>query len=228
MKTALLTGISSDIGQAIAKALADHGWKVVGLYHQTKPAVADRVYQVDLSNLEATKRAAEQLTSELSGIDAFIHVASIWHNEDRALANETLSSFTSEQVIATMNVGVTSAMILCNQLLPMMKDGTIIGISGTFSDGAAGWLPYYTSKRALEDFLVGLSQDVPRLSVFGVSPADTATTPYKTFYPEYIEEAQSPAEIAKLILELLSGNSEFTSGEIIELRQGHATKGFHK
>lgn len=124
-----------------------------------------------------------------------------------------------------MNVGVTSAMVLCNRLLPLMNGGTVVGISGTFTDGAAGWLPYYTCKRALEDFLVGLSQDTPGVKVFGISPADTATQPYKQFYPEYIDEAQSPDAIADLVSVLLSGNTSFASGDIIELRQGKIKKG---
>lgn len=61
MKTALLTGISSDIGQAIAKSLSKQGWRIVGLYHEARPAITDTAYQVNLSNLTTTRTAAEQL-----------------------------------------------------------------------------------------------------------------------------------------------------------------------
>lgn len=227
-KTVVITGISSDIGQAVAGLLSEQGWQVIGIYHDTKPAIADRTYQVDLSDLKATQTTAGQLAKSYPQINAFVHIAGIWHDEVTALADKKLSEFTPEQIISTMNVGVTSAMILCNQLLSIIKDGTIVGISGTFSGEAAGWLPYYTSKRALEDFLVGLSQDAPDVNVFGISPADTTTEPYKKFYPEYIDEAQPPDAVAKLVLELLDGSSEFTSGNIIELRQGRTTEGFHQ
>lgn len=229
-KTAILTGISSDIGQAIAKALSAQGWRIIGLYHKTKPTIADEFYQIDLGDPAATKTIAEKLAKDLPQLDALIHVAGIWHDKDSVLADKKLSDFTPGQIISTMNVGITSLMLLCNRLLPIMKDGTVIGISGTFSDvsgGAAGWLPYYTSKRALEDFLVGLSQDMPAIKVFGISPSDTATTPYEKFYPEYAKDAQSPDVIADLVVKLISDDNEFKSGEIIEVREGKAKEGYH-
>src|SRR5205085_1434308 len=107
------------------------------------------------------------------------------------------------RVASSINVALTSAMVLVAKLLPNMRNGTVIGISGTFADGAAGWLPYYVSKRALEDFLVGLSQDTTDCKVHGISPADTATSAFQRFYPQHYAEAQSVGLVAKLIEELL-------------------------
>lgn len=227
MRTAILTGPSSGIGGAIAKTLLAQGWQVVGLTHKSKSDSEIKTYEIDLSDLVATAKLGEQLAEDLPRIDAFIHIAGIWHNKDESLADKQLVNFTPEQIIATMNVGVTSAMVLCNTLLPNMPDGTVIGVSGTFSDGGAGWLPYYTSKRALEDFLVGLSQDYRNIRVFGISPSDTATPAYQKFYPQYAAEAQSPDVIAELVANLLTGQAEFKSGDVIEVRDGKAKEGYH-
>lgn len=228
MKAVLITGVSSGIGNAIANKLIAQGWQVVGLYHQSKPtAQLAKTYEVDLSDLATTAELSKQIAKELSHIDAFIHAAGIWHNENESLADRQLAKFTSEQIIASMNVGVTSAMVLCGALLPNMKAGTVLGISGTFSDGGAGWLPYYASKRALEDFLVGLSQDYKDVNVFGISPADTATPAYQKFYPQYAAEAQSPEAIAEVVVKLLAGQTDFKSGDIIEVRDGRMKKGYH-
>lgn len=228
MKTAILTAPSSGIGSAIAKTLLAQGWQVVSLTHKAKPSPKlTETYEIDLSDLAATVELGKQLATHFPHIDAFIHAAGIWHDDHESLADKQLANFTPEQITATMNVGVTSAMLLCNALLPNMQDSTAIGISGTFSDGGAGWLPYYTSKRALEDFLIGLSQDQPNLRAFGISPADTVTPAYAKFYPQYLSEAQSPEVIAGLVLELLDGSTEYKSGDIIEIRKGKTRLAFH-
>lgn len=228
MKTAIITGPSSGIGGAIIKALTAQGWRVIGLTHKSKlDSETTKTYEIDLADLAATNKLGKQLVKDFSRIDAFIHAAGIWHDDNESLADKQLASFTPEQIISSMNVGVTSAMVLCTVLLPSMKEGTVIGISGTFSDGGAGWLPYYTSKRALEDFLVGLSQDYKDVQVFGISPADTATPAYQKFYPQYAAEAQAPDAVAELVANLLSGQTDFKSGDVIEVRDGEVKKGYH-
>lgn len=223
--TAIITGSSSGIGQAVADGLEAKGWRVVRLTRHSQPA-AD-THPIDLNDLAATATLGEKLAGELKHLDAFIHIAGIWHDEHGVLADKQLAAFSAEQISATMNVGVTAAMVLGGKLLPKLKGGTFIGVSGTFSDGAAGWLPYYTSKRALEDFLVGLAQDYADVAVFGISPADTATPAYKKYYPQYAAEAQPPTAVSELIEKLLTKNSAFKSGDIVELRQGKTREAFH-
>lgn len=216
-KTAFITGGTSGIGKATVKILKDNGWQVIAPTHQ----------ELNLNDLSELGKYANKIASNLEHLDAFIHIAGVWHNQDEALADKVFGSYNSNQIIEAMNVGVTSAMVLMNAFRPIMKNSTVIGISGTFNSGAKGWVPYFTSKRALEDFLVGLNQDEIDLKVYGISPADTATEAYKKFYPEYFNEAQSPSEIAKLILSLLNNDSDFSSGDIIELREGKTRIAFH-
>lgn len=220
MRNAVITGVSSDIGQAVSKKLEERGWKITGLSHDN----------LDLTDLKAVANTGNKLHSKFKEVSALIHIAGIWHDKDAVLADKKLEQFKSLQIIETMDVGVTSFMVLVAKLLPKMTSGgTVIGISGTFSEGGAGWLPYYTSKRALEDFLVGLSQDyVDGPKVYGISPADTATLAFKKFYPEYVAEAQPPSVIADLAVRLVEGGTNYKSGDIIEIRSGKDVLGFHK
>jgi NAD(P)-dependent dehydrogenase (short-subunit alcohol dehydrogenase family) len=157
-----------------------------------------------------------------------IHVAGIWH-DDQAAFRKDLEDYSDAQIADAMNVGLTGFMILLSRLLPKMpRDSTIIGVSGTFADGASGWLPYYTSKRGLEDMLVGLSQDYPNgPQVFGVSPADTATKAYEKFFPQYVDEAQPADVVAKEVSRLLA-KPDVVTGTIIELRDSKTRPGFHR
>jgi NAD(P)-dependent dehydrogenase (short-subunit alcohol dehydrogenase family) len=216
-KTAFITGASSGIGKAVTDLLKVNDWEIIG---PTRT-------ELDLSDLAAVSTYAEKLKSQSSQIDAFIHLAGIWHDAHHVLAGKQLSEFTLEQISTTLNVTITSTMMLVAALLPRMREGTVIGDSGTFEDGGAGWLPYYTSKRALEDFLVGPSQDVPAVKVYGISLSDTATEAYAKFYPQYIDQSQPPQAVAALVLQLLTGDHPYTSGDIIVLKQSQPRVAFH-
>lgn len=163
-------------------------------------------------------------------IDALIHGAGIWHDANQALASRDLEDFSPTQIADTMNVGVTGFMIIAAVLLPRLaKDGVVIGVSGTFESGASGWLPYYTSKRALEDFLVGLAHDYPTgPRIFGVSPSDTATEAYHKFFPEDAATAQSPEAVADLVAKLADDELMYRSGEIIKIKVAKHASGYHR
>lgn len=87
----------------------------------------------------------------------------------------------------------------------MPSGSSVINISGTFENGAKGWLPYYVSKKAIEDFTVGLSEELEDkgIRVNCISPSDTATEAYKKYFPEYIDESVDPSEIADFALKLV-------------------------
>lgn len=219
MKTAVVTGVTSGIGAAISDRLKKEDWRVIGLTRS----------ELDLTDLEAVAQKGEAIAQEYPVLDALIHVAGIWHDNERVFADIDLEDFDTQTIADTMQVGVTSFMVLTAKLLPSLaKDGAVFGVSGTFGSGASGWLPYYVSKRAQEDFLVGLAQDYPHgPRVYGISPADTATPQYEKYYPEYAATAQPAAVIADVMYKVLVGKAKYETGTVIEVRDGVASKGFH-
>lgn len=228
LKTAVITGISSGIGQALKTRLEAEQWRMLGVSRHLP--VEQEGYEADLSLIQSVEPLAVRIAEDCQeGIDAFIHVAGVWHDKNEVLAGKKLSEFTAEQILLTMNVGLISAMIIAARLMPVMKDGGVMMfISGTFQDGGANWLPYYTSKRSLEDFLVGLAKDEPRIRVYGVSPSATATDSYKRFYPDDSASAQSPLSVAKVCQDLISGALPADSGTIVEVREGKPGMGYHR
>lgn len=218
-KTAIITGANSGIGEAISQTLSDAGWKVIGLTRE----------DCDLSDLTAVAELAQKLAEEVPIVNALIHVAGMYHAGDEVFYHRDLEDYSPEWIAGAMNVGVTSFMVLAARLMPnIAKDGAVIGISGTFESGASGWLPYFTSKRALEDFLAGLADDYKSgPNVFGISPSDTNTPTYERFFPEDAKDAQPPNSISVLVEHLISGESPYHSGDIIVVKHKKAAKGFH-
>lgn len=225
-KTAVLTGYTSGIGQAITTRLKAEGWRVLGVARHL-PMDAEG-YEADLSNLESVEPLATRLGEDAGTIDAFIHCAGVWHDEDKVLAGLRINEFSTMQIVKTINVGLTSAIILSARLAQFMSDGgSMIVISGAFADGGANWLPYYTSKRALEDFVVALGQETHHFRVYGVSPSDTATDSYKKYFSANVTEAQSPAAVAKVCHDLISNTLGADTGSIVAVKNGQISHGYH-
>ena len=110
----------------------------------------------------------------------------------------------------------------------MGKGSAIVNISGTFENGAKGWVPYFASKRALEDLTVGLAQELEEkgIRVSCVSPSDTATESYIKYFPEDAKDANSPEDVAKLVADVCEKDE---TGKFWVIKKGSLVEaGYHK
>jgi short-subunit dehydrogenase len=227
-KTAIVTGASTGIGKATAKALADQGALVFLLARsedkllQVKKEIRERNGQahiiiVDLSNITSINNCIEKIKEKTKQIDIILNVAGIWHGNDKAYAGINYEYFDQTIIIDTLTVGITAPMLLVHGLLNLMpQNSDIINISGTFENGAKGWLPYYVSKKAIEEFTVGLAQELEEKEIYVncISPSDTSTEAYQKYFPEYIEDAVTPEEVAEEALSFILKNKNKVSGSI--------------
>ncbi len=234
-KYAAVTGATSDIGKELVKTLLDQQYRV-GLIARKGPrlerttrelsdeyATAIDTFPTDLSHPNEVLTTADTILKRYPRIDALVHAAGIYHYNDKPLYNIALEDYKNNITIDTLNVGVTAAILLTKMLLSKMHTNTsIITISGTFSS-AKGWLPYFVSKKAIEDFTIGLAQEVKEkgIRVNCISPGDTITQTYKKFFPEYANEkhAIKPCDIANLFNFLISEKAKYITGQIIEIQK---------
>lgn len=229
-KFALVTGASTGIGREIAVAFGRLGW-TVGLVArredrllETKKLVESTggtgvVLACDLVDASSVKRLAPQIER----MDVLVNVAGIWHGENEVYADKKLEVFPEKVILDTFSVGIIAPMLLTRSFLPrMVSGGKIINISGTFESGGKGWLPYYVSKRAIEDFTVGLAQESRErgISVSCVSPSDVATEEYKKYFPQYIKDALDPKEVASFVAELCLDKVSDANGKVFVLKKG--------
>jgi 3-oxoacyl-[acyl-carrier protein] reductase len=121
---------------------------------------ASTVIPTDLSDLDQVNALIKSVQDQAESIDAIINIAGIWHDKDEVFAETDYQDFDQQVILDTYTVGFTVPSLLIHGLLPKMgPKSKIVNLSGTFENGGKGWLPYYASKRALEDFTVGLSQE---------------------------------------------------------------------
>ena len=153
IKRAVVTGASSGIGQASARALVDKGWKVVGLARREDnlKALADQLgqnftYEVcDVTDEDSTQTAVDAL---LKGgpVKALVNCAGAAFGKD-PVATSSLDDWRG-----MYELNVIGTLRVIQKLLPALKEaeGTVLVISST-----AGIEPYeggggYCASKAAE------------------------------------------------------------------------------
>ena len=147
MAVVLITGANRGIGLEFARQYAHDGWEVIATARQSSPeldALGARVESLDLSDAEAV--AAFPLKID-RGLDLFIANAGTNHPTNPDGPQNAL------EWQAMMMVNVIAPFQLGHALLPRMADGgKMVAISsgmGSIGDNGGGWVPYRTSKAAL-------------------------------------------------------------------------------
>jgi 3-hydroxy acid dehydrogenase/malonic semialdehyde reductase len=155
-KTAIVTGASSGIGQATARALQDAGARVAGGARRVDRLETDVRFELDVTDPESSERFAKQAVAELGGLDILVNNAGLALGRDPAWESRE----EDEQRVLETNVnGLIRMTRLC---LPHMHDGGHIVNLGSvagiwaYSNGAV----YCASKAAVHSYTRGLREDL--------------------------------------------------------------------
>lgn len=232
-KTVIATGASTGIGRATAIAFGKEGATIIlgarsveGLM-KTKKKVQEaggkaEVITVDLTDEVSLHSFIKQIKETHQQIDALVNIAGIWHGKNEVYAGKDYETFDEKVIIDTFKVGTIAPSLLAHAIIPLMtKSSAIVNLSGTFESGAKGWLPYYVSKRAIEDLTVGLAEELKDkgIRVNGISPSDTATEAYMHYFPQYIKDAIEPEKVAEFAVYLCSDDAKDITGKIFVLKK---------
>jgi NAD(P)-dependent dehydrogenase (short-subunit alcohol dehydrogenase family) len=241
-KYAIVTGASSGVGGAIAIELAKSGYFValVGRNQdklaKTKVGIeavggGSRIFTAGLNTFDGIDKLIEVIKADTKQIDLLVNAAAIWHGDNEVFAGRDFDTFPQSVVSDTIMVGLMAPTLLCHAFIPLMlPKSKIINISGTFEDGGKGWLPYFVSKRGIEDLTVGLADELKDkdIQVNCISPSDTATEVYKKYFPQFAEDANSPEDIADQVIKLCSTESDKITGKVFVIKHGQpVTEKFH-
>jgi NAD(P)-dependent dehydrogenase (short-subunit alcohol dehydrogenase family) len=168
-RTAVVTGVSSGIGQAIARRLLDDGWQVVGL-SRTQPDPA-RVPGLDWRSVDLAGDDVASAVEDLTQVDALVHAAGF--QESGPLRE--LDPAATDRMHA---VHVGAAVRLASCLEGRLADGgRILLIGSRTAEGAWGKSQYAATKAALRALGRSWAMELAgrRITVNVLEPGPTVT-----------------------------------------------------
>lgn len=234
-RTALVTGASRGIGEAIAIKFAEHGANIAFTYLSsderakaledklTAMGVKARAYKSDAGDYAAAEQLANDVVKEFGAIDICVNNAGI--SRDNLLLR-----MTPEQWDEVMQANLKSVFNLTKQVMrPMMKarKGSIINLSSIVGvKGNAGQSSYAASKAGIIGFTKSIAQEIGsrNIRVNAIAPGfiETDMTHYlkgdgaeKWFEKIPLGRFGKPEEIADVALFLASDMSSYVSGQVI-------------
>ncbi|MCM1007819.1 MAG: SDR family oxidoreductase [Ruminococcus flavefaciens] len=231
LKTALVTGGSRGIGEAVCRRLADEGYSVLINYLNSKEKaeqlakeIQGTAVQFDVSNVDSISKAV----SELEKIDLLINNAGISEID-------LFTHIPREKANRIMNINLIGTMNCSRAVLPSMisrKSGCIINISSMWGQcGASCEVDYSASKAGIIGFTKALAKEVAPsgIRVNCVSPGFIMTEMNSRFSQEDLEEIRSeiplgifgkPEHVADAVAFLASEHSEYITGQVIAVNGG--------
>jgi len=212
-RTALITGASRGLGQALARRLAREGWTLVidarGIQEleeaRRELARATTVIAIpgDITD-PAHRHALTGTVQEIGFLDALINNASILGPSPQPpLLEYPLDVL--EQVYRTNTIAQLALIQLLARFIP--PGGCIINITSDAAvEAYAGWGGYGSSKAALEQLSRILAVENPQWHVYWVDPGDMRTQMHQQAFPgEDISDRPLPEVSVPGLLALLNG-----------------------
>jgi NAD(P)-dependent dehydrogenase (short-subunit alcohol dehydrogenase family) len=211
MRTALITGASRGLGSAVARALAERGWRLVidarGADDLAAVAaeLSARTDVVALAGDVSDEGHRKALVDAVGGgrLDLLVNNASLLGPSPQPkLADYDLD--TLEQVY---DVNVFGPLRLTQLALPLLRAsaGHVINVTSDAAvEGYEGWGGYGSSKAAFEQWSRVLAAEEPGLRVWWVDPGDMNTRMHQEAFPgEDISDRQPPEAVVPAFLELI-------------------------
>jgi NAD(P)-dependent dehydrogenase (short-subunit alcohol dehydrogenase family) len=218
-RTAVVTGVSSGIGYAVAARLLSDGWAVIGLSRREPDLARLQWRGCDLARPEAI----EEAVSGLVAVDALVHAAGFQASGSLA----ELEPAAGDRMYA---VHVGAAVRLAHALVDRMPDGgRIVLIGSRTAAGAPGKSLYAGTKAALRGLARSWAMELaPRRitsNVIEPGPTDTAmlTDPRRESTPPVsppLGRLVRPEEVASLAAFLLGDTGAMVTGQHLAICGG--------
>ena len=155
-KTAIVTGASSGIGAAIARALAREGARVAGGARRLDRLETEIALELDVADPGSSEHFVADAIDELGGLDILVNNAGL------ALGRDPFWEGSEEEEHRVIETNVNGVLRMTRLCLPRIRDGghvvNIGSVAGrqAYDRGAA----YITSKFAIRGFTYALREDL--------------------------------------------------------------------
>ncbi|WP_075938100.1 SDR family NAD(P)-dependent oxidoreductase [Halosegnis longus] len=183
-RTALVTGCSSGIGRATARAFSDEGWTVYATAREDADLAGldTETATLDVTSDDDVERVVDRVIEETGRIDCLVNNAGYGQYGP-------LEDVTADRLTDQLDVNVVGPHRLVRAVLPHMRaaeEGTIVNVSsvaGRVAPPGAG--AYAASKFALEGYSDTLRNEVAGL---GIDVALVEPGPVETPFRDRVEQ----------------------------------------
>ena len=219
MPTAIVTGASMGLGEALAHGLATAGWSlVIDARGGAELRVAATAMEADLVPGARVTALAGDITDPRHRADLVAAAARlgdlelIVNNASTLGASPlpTLESLPLDVYRRVLEVNVVAPLALVQAALPLLRAGNGRIIDVTSDAGVEGydtWGGYGSSKAALEQLSNVLAAEEPALRVYWVDPGDMRTELHQDAFPgEDISDRPPPEASVPGLLVLIEGD----------------------
>ncbi len=248
-KTALITGGSSGIGQAIALAYAKAGADIALTYRnnekdasKTKKMITDLgrkaiAYQADLAKIETLPELMTEIIKEMGCLDILVNNAGTLtrHSSFTNIPIKDSSYLISANYLAPFYL----TQIFANHLMTQNKKGVVLNISSISTEVITpGLVHYECSKAALEMLTKSSASELAKydIRVNAIAPGlietnmnriqreenPDAWNMRKSFIP--LKRVGKPEDIIPLAVLLVCDQSDWITGSIFKIDGGSSIK----
>ncbi len=155
-KTAIVTGASSGIGAAIARALAAEGARVAGGARRVDRLETDVKLELDVTDRASCERFVDEAMQALGGLDILVNNAGL------GLGREPFDASSEEDEETVLETNVHGLLRMTRLCLPHIRDnGHIINLGSIAGRQAyENAAVYVASKFAVRGFTYALREDL--------------------------------------------------------------------
>jgi NAD(P)-dependent dehydrogenase (short-subunit alcohol dehydrogenase family) len=225
MPVGIITGASRGLGLALARSLAERGWRLVvdARGREALEASAGGLDSVEaIPGDVADPRHRDALVAAAGErIDLLVNNASLLGPSPQP----ALADYPLEELRRVYEVNVVAPLALVQLALPRLVPGA--AILDITSDAALeayeGWGGYGSSKAALEQLTAILSAEQSGLRVYSVDPGDMRTQMHQEAFPgEDISDRPEPEESVPGLMALIEGelpSGRYRAAELVEVER---------
>jgi len=225
---AIVTGASRGIGLATARELSERGYRLSlvarsesDLRQAAKSCGTSIIVPADVSKPRDIDTVVSTTLDAMGRVDALVNNAGL-------AIMKPVEEFTPEDWTATIDTNLSAPFHFCRQLWPIWRrqnGGVVVNVSSAAArDPFAGFAAYGAAKAGLNLLGHALAREGANigLRVHTVAPAATETGMFRAlFTPQQHEPSKTldPADVAKIIVQCVCGDLQYTSGEVIFVRK---------
>jgi len=242
----LVTGGSRGIGAAVCRLAASQGWRVAVNYASNKDAadavISDIVGQGgDAFAVKGDVGNAADITAMFAAVDKhFGRLDGLVNNAGIVDQPQRVDEMSVERIERMMRINITGSVLCAAEAVRRMstrhggKGGSIVNISSMAAiiGSPSQYVDYAASKAAIDTFTIGLAREVATegVRVNAIRPGIIDTDIHasgglpdraKDMAPSIpMQRPGTAGEVADAVLYLLSSNSSYVTGAIMNVSGG--------